>query len=163
MKKKCFLGCLLLLIGIAACEKREEIAVIPSTPSGQFTFDGKSYDLHYCSIRRNPWSTDFYEASLYSHDKTVRLNISFFTKLNGIPSGTYENFGTLVNASEQGINAQFSLHHVPEGETPFGPPITVEFRKNADGVYTLRIYPAEQPDAAENPDTYSIDWSGKLS
>lgn len=163
MKKMFFCGCLLLMIVMAACEKREEIEVVPSTPSGQFTFDGKTYDLHYCSVCRSTWSLDIYEASLYSYDKTVRLDISFLTKLDGIPSGTYENFGIMVNASEQGVNARLSLHYVPEGENPFGPPYVVEFGKNVNGEHKLRIYPAEQPDEAGRPDACTIEWSGKLS
>lgn len=158
MKKIHFLGCLLLTILIAACTKQHEIKEnVPTTPSGEFIFEGKTYDLHYCSIRRNESYSQSYEALLYSYDKTVRLKISFINYTGGITTGNYENFGLTVDAADQRINARLSLCHIPEDTKPSGFIYVVEFEKNANGTYDLRIYPKESPDET------LVYWSGKLS
>lgn len=155
MKKVHFWGCLLLIIGMTACEKKDEAS--SPVPSGQFVYEGEVYDLHYGSIRQNASYLSCYDVVLYSSDETTRLNLNFYIQQGGVVSGIYENLGFIVNASDQRINAQLSLRYVPEEEESFGPLYVVKFGKNANEGYDLQIY------SAEYPDVNIVSWSGKLA
>ena len=157
MKKIQFLGCLLLIIVMAACEKPNEVEEGIPTPSGQFIFEGKTYDLHHCSIRQNEWHLQTYEVLLYSYDKTVQMELCFINNKNGISTGNYQNFGTSVITSEQQLKAKISLCHILEDEPLSGDIYIVEFGKDTNGSYNLRVY------RKDSPDEISVNWSGKLS
>ena len=62
MKKVHFWSCLLLIIVMTACSNKDENEMGTRTPSGQFFFDGQTYNLHYCSILPNELFFQIYEA-----------------------------------------------------------------------------------------------------